>query len=100
MVSHYYIFKMGSSINFSDFFIRCFYGIGVFIFGLILFIPNIMMSISGSHISVYLGMISSFLFCSSGILGLLNSDRLPLYFANISLGLAVLLQVSALVLLF
>jgi hypothetical protein len=50
------------SINLCDIIIRCFYGIGVFIFGLISFIPNIMMSVSGSHISVYLGMIA-IIFC-------------------------------------
>ena len=58
------------------------------------------MSVSGLRISVYLGMIASFLFCSSGILGLFNSSYIPLYFANISLGLAILLQISALFLLF
>ena len=93
---------MGPSINLRDisiFLIRFLYGICLFALGLISFIPNIMMSISGSHISVYLGMIGSFLFCSSGILELLNLKGLPLNFANISLGLAVLLQISALVLL-
>jgi hypothetical protein len=83
-----------------DFCIRCFYGIGVFGFGLISFIPNIMMSDSESNIkSAYIGIYASFLFCSSGILGLLNSSYIPLYFANISLGLAVLLEISALSLL-
>ncbi len=92
----YYYIRWKVLFNIIDFFIRCFYGIGVLGFGSISFIPNIMMSTSGSRIAVYLGMIASFLFYSSDILGLLNSTMLPLYFANISLGLAILLQICAL----
>jgi hypothetical protein len=86
-------------IGIIDFYIRCFYGICIFGFGLISCIPIIIMSGNDSHIAVHLGMIASFLFCSSGILKLLYSTILPLDFANISLCLAILLQISALVLL-
>ena len=76
-----------------DIIIRCFYGICIFGFGIISFIPNIMMSASGTQ-AVKLGIFASFLFCLSGILGLLNSPYIPLFFANISLVLALLLQIS------
>ena len=75
-----------------------FYGIGILGFGIISFMPNIMMSGSGTPsalLSAKLGMSASFLFCLSGILGLFNYSDIPLYLANISLGFAFLLQISA-----